>query len=287
MPPLSGQVCVVTGASSGIGYHTARALAGLGAQVLIVGRDATRTEAAARAIAAYTANPHVESYCADLAELGQVRDLAFRIHERHARLDVLVNNAGAVFSARQETTEGFERTWALNHLAYFLLTQELLPLLRAAQSARIVNVASAMHTMQALDFDDLQGRRDWSGTRAYACSKLANVMFTYALARRLVNSSVTVNCLHPGVIASGFGRGGRGPLRAFMRLARPWLATPERGSRTSVFLASSTQVAGVSGGYFIRCRQRRSSRASLDVEAQERLWQISLQHCDGAGATSA
>jgi NAD(P)-dependent dehydrogenase (short-subunit alcohol dehydrogenase family) len=219
---------------------------------------------------------------ADLSRQGDVRRLAAEVRGRVDRLDVLVNNAGALFDERRTTPDGVEATLALNHLAYFLLTTELLAPLRAAGAAtgdaRVVVVASGAHAaVRALPLDDLQGERRWAPFRAYAVSKLANVMFTYALARRLSGTGVTANALHPGVIASGFGRGAAGPFAWLFRLGRPFFATPERGARTSVYLASDPAIRGATGGYYEKRRPARSSAASHDVAAQEALWAESVR----------
>ncbi|MFT3906256.1 MAG: SDR family NAD(P)-dependent oxidoreductase [Steroidobacteraceae bacterium] len=274
---MQERFCVITGASSGIGYETALGLARAGAALLIIGRDAARTADAAARLRALGGDRAIDWLCADLAEQSGVRALVQQISVRYPRIDVLINNAGATFAGRALTRDGFERTFALNHLAYHTLTLGLLPLLRAAPAARIVNVASAMHAYATLDFDDPQSLRDYQGTRAYSRSKLANVMFTYALARRLAGTGMTVNCLHPGVVASGFGLNSRGPLRVLMRAVRPFLIGPARGARTSLHLAQSAAVADRSGGYYVRCRLRPSSAQSRDIGAQERLWQLSEQ----------
>ena len=272
-----GKICLITGATQGIGKETALGLARRGGHVVIVGRDAGRTRAAADLIRREAGTDRVAFLLADLSSQADVRRLAREFRDKYSRLDVLVNNAGAIFTRRETTVDGFERTWALNHLAYFLLTQELLDLLKASAPARIVNVASTMHTGGVIDFNDLQGEKRYGGIRAYSQSKLANVLFTYALARRLEGTGVTANCLHPGGVATGFGQSTPGMIRLFMRLARPFLITAEQGAATSIYLASSPEVEGVSGEYFSRSRQARSSAASHDTALQERLWALSLK----------
>jgi NAD(P)-dependent dehydrogenase (short-subunit alcohol dehydrogenase family) len=219
----------------------------------------------------------VESLLADLSVQEQVRRLADQFRQRHARLDVLINNAGAIWFQRHLTADGLEMTFTVNHLAYFLLTHLLLDVLRASAPARIVNVSSAAHRGASLRFDDLMGEKRYRGWRAYSQSKLANLLFTYELARRLAGTGVTVNAVHPGLVATGFAsaNGWRG--RLFQRAARWFGLTPEQGARTVVYLASSPDVAGVSGGYFVRNRQVVSSAASRDEEAARRLWQVSLE----------
>jgi NAD(P)-dependent dehydrogenase (short-subunit alcohol dehydrogenase family) len=283
---MQGKTCLITGATSGIGKETALGLARRGAHVAIVGRDADRTRAAAEWIRREAGAAQVAFLLADLSSQADVRRLAREFRDKYSRLDVLVNNAGAIFARRETTADRFERTWALNHLSYFLLTQELLELLKASAPARIVNVASTMHTSGVIDFGDLQGEKSYRGIRAYSQSKLANVLFTYALARRLEGTGVTANCLHPGGVATTFGQNTPGALKLLLRLARPFLITPEQGAATSIHLASSPDVEGASGRYFAKCRPARSSTASHDQALQERLWALSLRQIgqDGAAA---
>jgi NAD(P)-dependent dehydrogenase (short-subunit alcohol dehydrogenase family) len=274
---MDGKTCLITGATSGIGKETAVGLARLGARVAIVGRDAERTRATADWIKQATGAEQVAFLVGDLSSQADIRRLAGEFKDQHSRLDVLVNNAGAIFTRREMTVDGFERTWAVNHLAYVLFTHELLDLLRASAPARIVNVASTMHTGGVIDFDNLQGERRYRGVAAYSRSKLANVLFTYALARRLAGTGVTVNCLHPGGVATGFGHSRPGVISMVLRLAKPFLLTAEQGAATSIHLASSPDVEGVTGCYFARCRAVRSSAASYDEALQERLWALSLR----------
>jgi retinol dehydrogenase 12 len=274
---LEGRICLVTGATSGIGKETALGLARLGAHLVIVGRGQARISEAAQSIRALSANQEVEPLEADLFSQAEIRRAAREFARSHARLDVLVNNAGGIFPDLRRTGDGYERTWALNHLAYVLLTLELLGPLREAGGARIVNVASTAHARGGLDFDNLQGERRYTPMSAYARSKLANVLFTYALARRLRPSGITANCLHPGIVATGFGRNTKGLFRLGLAMARPFFLSEEKGARTSIFLASSPAVAGISGEYFSNCRAERSSAPSYDDAVQERLWRLSLQ----------
>lgn len=273
---MNGKICMITGSTSGIGKETARVVAGRGATVIVVGRNADRTAATAEEIKRSTGNSAVEFLVGQLSTSQGVRDLAGQFQTRYPRLDVLVNNAGAMFAARQENGEGVEMTFALNHLAYFHLTNLLVGSLKAAPGARVVNVASDAHRMvRGLNFADLQGRRSYRGFRAYSQSKLANILFTYELARRLSGDRINVNALHPGFVATNFfeGNGASGML---MRIGAALFAIPtEKGARTSVYLASSPDVEGQSGSYFERERPVKSSRASYDEEAARRLWQIS------------
>jgi retinol dehydrogenase-12 len=278
MEPARDQTILITGGTSGIGRATARALAGQGARVVIVGRDLPRTRAAVDWIRRETGNPRVDLLLADLEVPRDVRDLALAFGRGHDHLDVLINNAGGFFSEYQVGAGGFERTWALNHLAYVGLTLELLPLLRNAAAGRIVNVSSSLHRRGRIDFNDSQGTVAFDGVRAYAQSKLANVMFTQLLARRLARTRVTVNALHPGLISSGLGRNMHGPTKLFYDvLARPFRRSAERGAETPVYLASAPEVEGVTGAYFVNCRPTQVARAAGDGDVQERLWRVSLE----------
>lgn len=273
---MNGKLCLITGATSGIGFETALGLAKLGARVVIAGRDRAKLARVVRDVQANSGGSAIETLEADLLRQSEVRRLADEFRRRHDRLDVLVNNAGAIFSERRLTEDGFERTWALNHLGYFLLTLLLLDPLRAAPSARIINVASAAHERGTLDFDNLQGERRFTPMSAYSRSKLANVLFTYALARRLQESSVTANCLHPGVVATGFGRETTGLFKIGLMIARRFFISAKRGAKTSIFLASSPSVAGQSGGYYARSAPATSLATSRDEALQERLWKLAV-----------
>ncbi|GIX48900.1 MAG: short-chain dehydrogenase [Candidatus Tectimicrobiota bacterium] len=272
---MQGRVCLITGATSGIGLVTARVLAQQGATVLVVGRDAARGAAAVRHIREASGNADVALFLADLSVQGQVRRLAAEVRRRFSQLHVLINNAGALFSRRTLSADGIEMTFALNHLAYFLLTHLLLDRLKASAPARIINVASDAHRSATLDFADVQGARRYNGWRAYCQSKLANVLFTYELARRLQGSGVTANALHPGFVATRFGHNNRGLCAWTIRLAQLVALSPERGAETVVYLATAPEVAEVSGAYFVKKRPVSSSPASYDVEAARRLWQLS------------
>jgi NAD(P)-dependent dehydrogenase (short-subunit alcohol dehydrogenase family) len=274
---MRGKVCLVTGATSGIGAVTARELAHRGATVVLVGRDPARCSAAVADIRARTGNQDVQSLLADLSSQKQVRQLAQQFREGYARLDVLVNNAGGIWMKRQETVDGLEMTFAVNHLAYFQLTLSLVDLLTASAPARIVNVSSRAHLRATLDFDDLMGKKRYSGWQTYCRTKLANLLFTYELARRLEGTGLTANALHPGWVATGFG-GNNGWLgRVWQFVARRFAIGPEEGAQTIVYLAASPEAAGVSGGYFVRERAIDSSPASHDEAAARRLWQTSLE----------
>ncbi len=274
---MQGKTALVTGGTAGIGFVTARTLAGKGAAVTIVGRNPQRGEQAARAIRAAVPGAEVRFERADLALLDENRRLARIMAESADRLDVLVNNAGAIFSRRQVTADGLEATFALNHMSYFLLTNLLLNQLRAAEAGRIVVVASLAHRRARLDFDDLQCERRYSARVSYSRSKLANVMFAYALARRLEGSPVTVNALHPGLVASRFGSNNgwlfRNALKLLFRIGGA--IGVEEGAELNIRLASDPALAGVSGRYFSGGKEVPSSPASLSVEDQESLWAAS------------
>jgi retinol dehydrogenase 14 len=269
---MTGKFCMITGANSGIGKPTALALAEMGATVVMVCRNRDTGEEALREIRQRTGNRSSELLTADLSSQAAIRNLAAEFTEKHDRLDVLVNNAGVVMRKRVLTVDGIETTFAVNHLAYFLLTNLLLEVLRKSAPARIVNVASAAHASGTMNFDDLSGENRYSSWGAYCQSKLANILFTYELARKLAGSGVTVNCLHPGVIATGLFRN----LPKIIDLpARLFLTRPEKGAETSIYLATSPEVEGVTGRYFARKRATNSSAESNDREEARRLWQVS------------
>ncbi len=273
---MQDKICLITGANAGIGQQTALELAQMGATVVIVARDPQRGEAARAAIAATTGNPRVELLQADFASPPSIQAMATSFAARYDRLDVLVNNAGVYLTGRETTADGLERTFAVNHLGYFMTTLLLWPSLLAAPSARVINLSSDAHRQAKLNLDDLQNERKYAGFRAYAQSKLANVLFTYELDRRRGNAPVTVNAVHPGFVASNFGRNNRGVIGLVMtRLVPLFAKSVVEGAATSVYLASSPEVAGVSGRYFVDCRPVKSAPQSYDRTAAERLWAVS------------
>jgi retinol dehydrogenase 12 len=274
---MNGKVCVVTGASSGIGLAASVALARLGATIVLVCRDRDRGAAALAQVAATATGDQPSVEIADLASLAQVRDLAARLAGL-PRLDVLVNNAGLVIGTRQVTADGFEHTFALNHLAPFLLTNLLLDTLTASAPARVVTVASAAHRGARLDLDDPQlERRSYGAMLAYSNSKLANILFTRELARRLDGTGVTANCLHPGTVRTRFGQTGSAWLRIGIAISGMFFRSPEAGADTVVYLASSDEVSGKTGGYYMNRKLRQPSRAATDDEKARRLWEISAE----------
>jgi NAD(P)-dependent dehydrogenase (short-subunit alcohol dehydrogenase family) len=275
---------LVTGGTSGIGKATAQGLAAMGAQVGITGRNLERAESAARDIAEVGGEP-VQVFVADLSSQSEVRRLADDVLRTLPRLDVLVNNVGGYWNTRHLTADGLERTFAVNHLAPFLLTSLLLHRLTQSAPARIVNVASNAQALGRLDFDDLQGAASYSGARAYNQSKLANVMFTYALSRSLSGSNVTANAVHPGMVSTSFGAEDPAIVqRLLVPLLRPFMRTPTQGAATSIHLASDPELDGVTGQYFASCKPRRSAHHSYDQAASARLWQHSA---DLVGLTKA
>lgn len=275
---MSQHVCLITGGTSGIGKTTALGLARLGATLILVGRDSQRGTEAVKEIRDLSQNQALEFIQADLSLRSQVRRLAQRVLDSYDQLHVLVNNAGVVVSHRRLTAEGVETTFAINHLAPFLLTELLLNRLEQSAPARIVNVASGVHWSGKIVLDDLQGERGYRPFAAYSNSKLANILFTRELARRLEGTEVTANCLHPGMVRTRLVRQGSGAIMRFLwLLAAPLSISATRGARTSIYLASSPEVAGVSGEYFAHCRPARSSALSQDEQLAGKLWELSAK----------
>lgn len=275
VPNMSGQVCVVTGATSGIGFVAARELARRGASVAAVGRDANRLQDSVRRILEAAPGAAVRGFLADLSLQAEVRRLSGELLGAYPRIHGLLNNAGAMFTKREVTSEGFERTWALNVVTPFLLTRLLFPRLTSSAPSRVVNVASAAHHGARLDFENLQGERRFSGYRAYGRSKLAVLLETYQFARRTTDAGVTVNALHPGFVATHFAQNNKGIVGGATHfLAALFGINPDRGARTSIFLMSDPSVEKVSGKYFVRSQAIASSPASYDTASGERLWDV-------------
>jgi len=272
---MKGRVCIVTGANSGIGKETARALARQGSTVVLACRRVEAGEAAKGEIAAETGNPDLEVLPLDLADLQSVRAFAAAFAARHLRLHVLVNNAGIYTTVQRRTPDGVESTFASNHLGHFLLTNLLLDKMKASAPARIVNVSSAANHWGRIRFDDLNLERRWSGFRAYNQSKLANVLFTVELARRLAGTGVTANAVHPGSVRTNWAMHEAGAMGVAVRLFRPFLIRAARGADTVVWLASSPEVDGASGGYYRKRRRVAPNPVAQDAEVARRLWEVS------------
>lgn len=279
---MTGRVCMVTGATNGIGEATARELARMGATVVIAGRNEDKALRVTAEIKTATGNPNVTYVIGDLSALAGMRRVAEAFLAKHDQLHVLVNNAGAFFTSYQKTEDGHEKTFALNHLSYFLVTHLLLGTLKASgtpeRKARIINVSSDAHqAANSLDFDNLQAEKGYNSFGAYGKSKLENIMFTYELARRLQaeGANVTTNALNPGPVATGFGYNNGPFTKLFLNMLRPFALSAEQGAQTSIYLASSPEVEDVTGKYFNDSKQKASNRASMDEAKWQRLWEIS------------
>lgn len=274
--PMSGNICLVTGATAGIGKVTATALAEMGANLVITGRNRPKTADTTQQIINKTGNQSVEYLIADFSDLAQIRTLASDFKGRYSHLNVLINNAGTYFNFRVGTPYGVEMTLLVNHLAPFLLTNLLLDHLKASPSARVINVSSEAHRQDRMDFSDLGFKRGYFGMKAYARSKLANILFTYELARRLENTNVTINALHPGHVATDIWRTNFsiiGPLLKW--IMSKFALTPEQGADNSIYLATSPKVEGVTGKYYIKREPEASSPISYDEKIAQKLWEIS------------
>jgi NAD(P)-dependent dehydrogenase (short-subunit alcohol dehydrogenase family) len=275
MTNMNGKVCLVTGATDGIGKVSARVLAELGAKVIIVGRNPEKSAIVLAELRSISGNENIDLLMADLAVMQEVRDLAEQVISRYDRIDVLLNNAGGYFTKHEITSDGLEMTFALNHMSYFLLTNKLMELLKYSAPARIVNVSSDAHYGVDMDFENLNGEQEYKAWKAYQKSKLANVLFTYELLKK-VPGNITVNCLHPGFVATNFGHNNGGFFGPVLKIAQRISAiNPEEGAKTSIFLCSAPEVKGVSGKYFYKCQPKTSSRESRNMDTGKRLWQIS------------
>jgi NAD(P)-dependent dehydrogenase (short-subunit alcohol dehydrogenase family) len=274
---MNGKICLVTGGTSGIGKATAQALAEMRATVVITGRNALKTARVVKEIRAASRNPNVDSLLADLSSQQEVRRLAGEFKQRYGPLHVLINNAGAAFMQRQLSVDGIEMTFALNHLAYFLLTSLLLDTLKASAPARIINVSSGAHTSGKIEFDNLQGERTY-GFATYPNAKLATILYTVELARRLEGTGVTVNALHPGLTATGFGKNNGKVMAALVSILAPlFMRSPAKGAQTSIYLASSPSVEGVTGKYFYDSQVTPTAGQTADRVVARKLWDVSAE----------
>jgi retinol dehydrogenase 14 len=272
---MGGTTVLITGGTSGIGKATAVAIAAMGANVVVVGRNQERGGAAVEEIKVQSHNESVELMLADLSVQAEVRRLAEGFLERYDRLDMLVNNAGLVQSKRTETPDGIETTLAINHLAPFLLTNLLLGCLEQSAPSRVITVSSEAQRWGTMDFEDMQSRRKYRGFPVYGMTKLANIMFTYELAERLDGTDVSANCLHPGSVGTNFGQNNRDAMALFFRTFKPFMRSPEQGADTLIWLASSPEIDGVSGKYFSDRKEIEAKKVAYDPAARRRLWEIS------------
>lgn len=281
---MIGKIVMITGGTGGIGKATAIGLARLGARVGITGRDLRRAEQAAAEIRALSGNPAVDAFAADLSSQAEVHRLATAVLNAYTRLDVLVNNVGGFWAHRHSTADGLEHTFALNHLASFLLTNLLLDRLKASAPARVVTVSSHVQAEGRIEFDDLQSAGRYSGQSAYSQSKLANIMFTNELARRLEGTRVTATSLHPGFVRTEFGVEDQARFFTIIsRVVRPFLKTPAQGAQTSIYLASSPDVDGVTGQFFANSKPKTANKVACDTAMAAKLWAVSA---DLVGLTS-
>ncbi len=278
---MGGKVCLVTGASHGIGFYVARGLATMGAFVVLASHHRGRGESARQKINTFTGKNSTDFMLVDLSSRDDIREFTFEFKQRYEHLDVLVNNAGGFFLNREESVDGIEMTFALNHLNYFMTTLLLMRPLLSAHAARIVNVSSGSHRGEKMRFDDLQFENGYNAMAAYGQSELANLLFTYELYQRLADTDVTVNALHPGFVNTHFAKQNGPVVRAVMNVVHFLFAkSPQEGAETPIYLASSPEVEGVTGKYFIDKEPVRSSEASYDPDAARRLWEISENLCD-------
>lgn len=270
---MKDKVCIVTGSNSGIGKETASALSSLGATVIMAVRDRERGEEARQEIIIATGNRNIDLMICDLSSMSSVRKFTTEFEDKYGRLNVLINNAGAVFNKRQTTADGFERTLAVNYLGPFLLTHELLPLLKSSAPSRIVNLSSGLYKSGKIDYEDLQSEKNYKAMDAYSNAKLIILMWTYELARRLEDTGVTANAALPGFVATNLGRNSGSLLYSLeYMLLRPFQTSAKKGAETSVYLASSPKVEGVTGKCFSRMEETTTSQTSYDQQAQQRIW---------------
>ena len=274
---MQDKVVVITGATSGIGAIAAEKLAAMGARMLVIARNRTRGEATLKRLGEMAPGIDHRVYYADLSLVKEMKRVGNEIAAAERRIDVLINNAGALFGKRELTGEGLERTFATNHMSYFVVTERLRERLLASAPARVINTSSEAHRGMKIDLGDLHGSRSYQAFRAYGRSKLCNILFTRELARQLSGTGVTVNCLHPGFVNTRFGDESKGPLSLLFRIAKNFAISPEKGAETMVFLASAKEVAGTTGQYFYQCRPKTSSIEAQDEDAAKRLWEESVK----------
>jgi NAD(P)-dependent dehydrogenase (short-subunit alcohol dehydrogenase family) len=277
---MKNKTCVITGANSGIGYETSLSLAKMGAKILMICRNKEKGEKAKSEIIKLAENSNVDLFIADFSSQKQIRELSKTLNESYEYFDVLINNAGAINTERFESEDNYELTFAVNHLGYFLFSNLLLPKLRNAPKARIVNVVSAVEKISTIFWNDLNLIKNFSGFKAYCQSKLANVIFTYTLANNLKDTNITVNCLHPGAVATNFSGNTNGLFHILFKLGKPFLRSAIKGSETVVWLASSCDVEGISGKYFHNKKEIKSQSMTYNLEVQKRLWDLSVKMVD-------
>ena len=272
---MENRIVLITGATSGIGKETARALVQKGFQVIVVGRNQAKLERTVREFEGISQDVSIDALLCDLSSHESIRQFSQDVHAKYDHIDVLINNAGLIIAPRQTTVDGLEYTFALNHLGYFLLTGLLLDLLKTGISGRIINVSSRAHQGGHIHFDDLMLEKRYSAMKAYSQSKLANVLFTYELGRKLKGTGITVNCLHPGAVRSNFGMELPGLMKVIILIARPFLISSRKGAITPIYLASSPEVEDVTGKYFVKKHVVQSSPESYDEDIARRLWEVS------------
>jgi len=272
---MKEKIVLITGATSGIGKETARKLAEMGAELVLVARDEEKLNNTIKEITASTGNTKLDYFRCDLSSMNDIRQMTDRFLQKYNRLDVLINNAGLIVPEFRKTVDGYEYTFALNHLGYFLTTGLLIETLLKSAPARIISVSSVAHTWSDIQFDDLMLEKKYNPAKAYGQSKLANILFTRELARRLNGKGVTANCFHPGAVNTRFGSEFKGIFKAGLELFRPLMISPQKAAETPVYLASSLEVEGVSGEYFVKKRPAKTSRAAQDMEKARKLWEIS------------
>ncbi len=274
---MKGKIVVITGANSGIGKATATALARKGATIYMVCRNRRRAEIARQEIIETTKNKNIELMLCDLSSMGSIEEFGYSIRNHVDHIDVLINNAGAVFGHRQISLDGLELSFALNHVGYFLCTHYLLDLIRKGNDKRIINVASIGHkSIKKINFNDLQNVGKYRQLKVYCESKLYNIYFTKQLAKKLKNEGITVNCLHPGVVSTNFGNSANWYLRAMMPLGRNFMITPEKGAETSIYLASSKEVKGITGEYFVKMKVTKPTKLALNEDYARKIWDITM-----------